>query len=57
MPLIAKDKASEVVETTLNNVSRQLTTSDLIVMNGKLANFESVDAVAKEWLTGHGLNK
>lgn len=57
VPLIAKDKASEVVETTLNNVSRQLTTSDLIVMNGKLANFESVDAVAKEWLTGHGLNK
>lgn len=57
VPLIAKDKDSAVVEQTLNAVSKQLTTSDLIDMNGKLANFVSVDVVAKEWLTQHGLDK
>ncbi|WP_410013929.1 ABC transporter substrate-binding protein [Sodalis sp. C49] len=57
VPLIAADKLSAPVGDTLNKISAQLTTDDLIVMNGKLANFDSIDAVAKEWLTQHGLDK
>ncbi|NDL64120.1 ABC transporter substrate-binding protein [Acerihabitans arboris] len=57
VPLIAADKLSAPIEETLNKISAQLTTDDLIVMNGKLANFDSIDAVSKEWLSRHGLDK
>ncbi|MBJ7221277.1 MULTISPECIES: ABC transporter substrate-binding protein [unclassified Brenneria] len=57
VPLIAVDKSNSVVETTLNNVSAKLTTEDLIAMNEKLADFESLENVAREWLLQHGLQK
>ncbi|MBW9069789.1 ABC transporter substrate-binding protein [Agrobacterium pusense] len=56
VPVIATPKVSDVVTTTLNAVSSALTTKDLIVMNGRLANHDSFDVVAEEWLTAHKLN-
>ena len=56
LPVIATPKVSDVVTTTLNAVSAALTTKDLIVMNGRLANHDSFDVVAEEWLTAHKLN-
>lgn len=56
VPVIATPKLSDVVTTTLNAVSAALTTKDLIVMNGRLANHDSFDVVAEEWLTTHKLN-
>jgi len=56
VPVIATPKVSDVVTTTLNAVSAALTTKDLIVMNGRLANHDSFDVVAEEWLTAHKLN-
>lgn len=55
VPVIATPKVSDVVTTTLNAVSAALTTKDLIVMNGRLANHDSFDVVAEEWLTAHKL--
>lgn len=56
VPVIAKAKVSDVVTKTLDAVSTALTTQDLILMNGRLANHDSFDVVAEEWLTQHKLN-
>ncbi|TRL32540.1 ABC transporter substrate-binding protein [Rhizobium straminoryzae] len=56
VPVIAKAKVSDVVTKTLDAVSAALTTDDLIVMNGRLANHDSFDVVADEWLAKHKLN-
>ena len=56
VPVIAESKVSAPVTATLNAVSAALTTSDLIRMNGRLANHESFDVVAADWLTAHKLN-
>ncbi|WP_377297887.1 ABC transporter substrate-binding protein [Rhizobium sp. SGZ-381] len=56
VPVIAKAKVSDVVTKTLDAVSAALTTEDLIVMNGRLANHDSFDVVADEWLAKHKLN-
>ncbi|MBP2549268.1 osmoprotectant transport system substrate-binding protein [Neorhizobium galegae] len=56
VPVIAKAKVSDVVTKTLDAVSAALTTEDLIVMNGRLANHDSFDVVAGEWLAKHKLN-
>lgn len=56
VPVMAKAKVSETVTKTLDAVSAALTTKDLIVMNGRLANHDSFDVVAEEWLTAHKLN-
>jgi osmoprotectant transport system substrate-binding protein len=56
VPVIAKAKVSDVVTKTLDAVSAALTTKDLILMNGRLANHDSFDVVAEEWLTQHKLN-
>lgn len=55
VPLISSKYVSEVVVKTLNDVSSKLTTDDLITMNVKLSEFETVDDVAKEWLSKHNL--
>lgn len=56
VPVIATPKVSDVVTKTLDAVSAALTTNDLIVMNGRLANHDSFDIVADEWLSAHKLN-
>ena len=57
LPLINKAKATDGVKATLNAVSAQLTTQDLIDLNEKVIN-EQQDpaAVAKAWLAEKGLD-
>ncbi|PWC16724.1 ABC transporter substrate-binding protein [Brenneria corticis] len=57
VPLIAEDKLNGTIETVLNKVSARLTTEDLIAMNEKLGNFESIDDVADAWLVQHGIKQ
>ncbi|AYG62504.1 ABC transporter substrate-binding protein [Rhizobium jaguaris] len=56
VPVIATQKLSDVVAKTLNAVSAALTTHDLVLMNGRLANHESFDVVAGDWLAQYQLN-
>jgi osmoprotectant transport system substrate-binding protein len=56
IPIIAEAKLSDKLVATLNAVSAALTTQDLIEMNGRLANQDSFDDVAGDWLTKHNLN-
>lgn len=56
MPVIATPKVSDVVTKTLDAVSAALTTQDLVAMNGRLANHDSFDVVAGDWLTQYKLN-
>jgi len=57
LPLINETKATDGVKATLNAVSAQLTTDDLIDLNEKVIN-EQQDpaAVAKAWLADTGLD-
>ena len=57
LPLINETKATDGVKATLNAVSAQLTTEDLIDLNEKVIN-EQQDpaAVAKAWLADTGLD-
>jgi len=57
VPIVAVATLTPAVEKVLNDVSSQLTTEDLIVMNGQLADFVNIDDVAKQWLDKHGLSK
>ncbi|ALL68253.1 L-proline glycine betaine binding ABC transporter protein ProX [Paraburkholderia caribensis MBA4] len=54
-PLIAKSKLTPQIQTVLDSVSAQLTTSDLISMNQRLTNLEPIDSVAKDWVRSHHL--
>lgn len=56
VPVIATSKVSDVVTKTLDAVSAALTTTDLVVMNGRLANHDSFDVVAGDWLAKHKLD-
>lgn len=55
VPIIAEDQASDEVTTVLDAISAALTTEDLIEMNGRLADEESIDDVAADWLSEHDL--
>jgi osmoprotectant transport system substrate-binding protein len=55
-PLVAKSKLTPAVQGVLDSVSAQLTTSDLISMNQRLANLEPIDGVAKDWVSAHHLD-
>ncbi|MFB5743400.1 ABC transporter substrate-binding protein [Cedecea sp. S5-13] len=57
VPIVATATLNPAIENTLNKVSAQLTTADLIAMNGQLAEFASIDDVAHQWLVKHGLSK
>lgn len=57
VPIVATATLNPTIEGTLNKVSAQLTTADLIAMNGQLAEFASIDDVAHQWLVKHGLSK
>lgn len=54
--MIATPKVSDVVTKTLDAVSAALTTTDLVIMNGRLANHDSFDVVAGDWLAKHKLD-
>jgi osmoprotectant transport system substrate-binding protein len=55
VPIIAKDQATDEVTKVLDGISAALTTEDLIEMNGRLADQDSIDDVASEWLKQHDL--
>jgi osmoprotectant transport system substrate-binding protein len=55
VPVIATPKITDVVTSALDAVSAALTTNDLVVMNGRLANHDSFDVVADDWLAEHKL--
>jgi osmoprotectant transport system substrate-binding protein len=55
VPVIAEDQATDEVTEVLDAISAALTTEDLIVMNGRLADEESIDDVAADWLAEHDL--
>ncbi|MEG3129352.1 ABC transporter substrate-binding protein [Pantoea cypripedii] len=55
VPIIAESKVSDTVSQTLNAVSAALTTADLTRMNERLANYDSFDVVASDWLKAHKL--
>ncbi|GAA3269103.1 ABC transporter substrate-binding protein [Paenarthrobacter aurescens] len=50
VPVINEKKATDSVKETLDKVSAALTTEDLIKMNGRVAKFEDIGEIAKEWL-------
>jgi osmoprotectant transport system substrate-binding protein len=57
IPLITEKKASDKVEDILDKVSAELTTEDLLDLNGKNQGDDKTapDVLAKEWLTSKGL--
>lgn len=57
VPIVASEALNDAVTTTLNKVSAQLTTEDLIDMNEKIAEFVSIDDIAHEWLVKHGFSQ
>lgn len=59
LPLIKTDKVSDAAKTALNNVSKQLTTDDLISLNRLVSGNQKMnpkDAAAK-WLKDKGITK
>ncbi len=50
VPVINEKKSTDTVKETLDKVSAALTTEDLIKMNGRVAKFEDIGEIAKEWL-------
>jgi osmoprotectant transport system substrate-binding protein len=57
VPIVASDALNDTVTATLNKVSAELTTEDLIDMNEQIAEFTSIDDVAQQWLVKHGFSK
>ena len=57
VPIVASEALNDAVTTTLNKVSAQLTTEDLIDMNEQIAEFVSIDDIAHQWLVKHGFSQ
>ena len=55
VPVINQKKSTATVKETLDKVSAALTTDDLISMNGRVAKFEDIGDIAKEWLKSKNL--
>ncbi|WP_248761069.1 ABC transporter substrate-binding protein [Pseudarthrobacter sp. SSS035] len=55
VPVINENKATTTVKEVLDKVSAALTTEDLIEMNGRVAKFEDVGEIAKDWLKSKNL--
>jgi osmoprotectant transport system substrate-binding protein len=55
LPVINQKKSTDTVKATLDKVSAALTTEDLIKMNGRVAKFEDIGEIAKEWLKSKNL--
>ncbi|WP_115790122.1 ABC transporter substrate-binding protein [Arthrobacter silvisoli] len=50
VPLINQKKSTEAVKATLDKVSAALTAEDLMKMNGRVAKFEDIGEIARDWL-------
>jgi len=53
VPIIATAKVTPAVRKTLDAISAALTTDDLVKMNAQLADHESFEKVASNWLKAH----
>lgn len=55
VPIIAAAKDNDKIDRALNAVTAALTTADLNAMNQRIANKESMDTIASDWLAQHHL--
>jgi osmoprotectant transport system substrate-binding protein len=55
VPVINGKKSTPAVKEVLDKVSAALTTEDLIQMNGRVAKFEDIGEIAKDWLKSKNL--
>lgn len=55
VPVVNEKKATDAVKDALNEISEALTTEDLIEMNGRIAEFEDMGDIAKDWLHSKNL--
>jgi len=55
VPVINEKKSTATVKEVLDKVSAALTTEDLIEMNGRVAKFEDIGEIAKDWLKSKNL--
>lgn len=55
VPVINEKKSTPAIKEVLDKVSAALTTEDLIEMNGRVAKFEDVGEIAKDWLKSKNL--
>jgi osmoprotectant transport system substrate-binding protein len=55
VPIVNEEKATDTVKGVLREVSAALTTEDLIEMNGRVAKFEDIGEIAKDWLKSKNL--
>jgi osmoprotectant transport system substrate-binding protein len=55
VPVINAKKSTATVKDVLDKVSAALTTDDLIQMNGRVAKFEDIGQIAKDWLKSKNL--
>jgi osmoprotectant transport system substrate-binding protein len=55
VPVINEKKSTATVKEVLDKVSAALTTEDLIEMNGRVAKFEDIGQIAKDWLKSKNL--
>jgi osmoprotectant transport system substrate-binding protein len=55
VPVINEKKSTATVKEVLDKVSAELTTEDLFEMNGRVAKFEDIGEIAKEWLKSKNL--
>lgn len=55
VPVINEKKSTATVKEVLDKVSAALTTEDLIEMNGRVAKFEDIGEIAKDWLKSNNL--
>ena len=55
VPVVNEKKSTPAVEEVLDKVSAALTTEDLIQMNGRVAKFEDIGEIAKDWLKSKNL--
>lgn len=55
LPIIRESKASDTVKKSLNEISKKLTTNDLIAMNRKVNDGSDIGDVADEWISSKNI--
>ena len=55
LSIILESKASDTVKKSLNEISKKLTTNDLIAMNRKVNDGSDIGDVADEWISSKNI--
>ncbi|MGB3731648.1 ABC transporter substrate-binding protein [Microbacterium sp.] len=53
LPVIRKEVASDKVKKVLDQISAALTTTDLMTMNGRIADGDDIQTIADDWIAKH----